>query len=224
MKRTTASLIVLISLVSLACNVTSALPFLATPTPTSTLTPTSTPTPTMTPTPTLTPTPTITPTPSGEIVSEPKEGYSLYIPDGFSAYCDKGVCIISQDSKGYYKGMWVNYAELPKSYTGSERDLFFILFMNGMLDKFKQLGVTAQEKSDPYEVNFGGMDGHAIDFTGTAGSTDYPMEGQIVALSPNPEHIFWAMAWVDTSSESDIWRDKGEDIFHFILDSTTIKE
>ncbi len=224
MKRITTLFIVLVSLVSLACNATNVLPFLATQTPTPTYTPTATSTPTKTPTPTLTSTPTITPTPSGEIVFEPQEGYSLYIPDGFSAYCDKGVCIVSQDSKSYYKGMWLNYAALPKSYSDSERDLFFILFMNGMLDKFKQLSVVAQEKSDPYAINLGNMDGQAIDFTGTAGSSDYPMEGQIVALSPNPEHIFWAMAWVDTSSESDVWQEQGIGIFHFILDSTTFKK
>lgn len=96
--------------------------------------------------------------------------------------------------------------------------------MRSMLTKFEQLSVVAEEKSDVYDVNFGGMDGYAIDFTGNAGAAHYPIEGQIITLSPDPEYIFWAMAWVDTSSESDIWQDKGKNIFHFILDSVTIKE
>jgi len=224
MKKIITIFLVLFYFVSLACSTAGNIPFLSTPTPTPTLTSTATATPTMSPTPTLTPTPTVTSTPGGEIVTEPKKEFSLYIPNGFSAYCDKGVCIVSQDSSGYYKGMWFNYVALPSSYSDSERELFYTLFMNGMLNWFEQLSVFAKEKSDAYEVEIGGMDGFAIDFTGEAGSARYPIEGQIVTLSPNPTHIFWSMAWVETTSSPGIWHEQGENIFHFILNSATMKQ
>lgn len=220
----------LFCLVSLACNAANVLPGLATETPTSTFTPTETPTPTQTPTPTLTLTPTatltptITPTPDGETVIEPQEGYALYIPVGFSAYCNKGVCIISQEDGNFYKGMWFNYLAVPASYSGDSRDLFLNLFMNGMLDKFKNLSVVTEEKSDSYPIRLGGMEGRAIDFTGVGGTDKYPIEGQIVAFTPDAGHMFWAMAWVNTSSNADMWQEQGRQIFHFILNSVSFSD
>jgi hypothetical protein len=64
------------------------------------------------------------------------------------------------------------------------------------------------------------MDGQAIDFTGT-GAQKKPMEGQIVGFNPAPEKFFWAVAWADTSSDPDMWKNQEKDIFHFILSSVT---
>ena len=97
-------------------------------------------------------------------------------------------------------------------------DLILTLFVGSMLNKFKELGVTAEEKSDTYEISINGMTGQAIDFTGTDGK---PMEGQIVAFAPDSGHIFWAMAWVNTSTDADMWKTQGESLFHFILESVT---
>jgi hypothetical protein len=188
--------------------------FVQTPTPTPT--PTMTFTPTMTATPTLTPTPTITPTPNGNTVADPQGGYTIYIPSGYSSYCNKGTCVVTQDDKTLFRGMNFLLSPLKDPVAEESTQLFLDLILVGMLKKFEQVGVFAENRSDPYTTTLGDIEGRALDFTGTDGK---PVEGQIVAFLPDPNHLFWAMAWVDTSSDPEIWKNQGKNIFQFILNS-----
>jgi hypothetical protein len=221
MKKVLSILLALfIILASLACSLTG---IFAPPTPTPTLTfmPTNTSTPTLTPTPTNTPTPAATPTPEGEVVVDPGGGFSLYIPAGFSSYCDDGVCIITHEEfQRYFRGM--NFSYTPYEGAADGGSLVLTLFANGMLDRFKGVGVVAENKSDAYDITVGSYEGRAVDFTGIEHTSDEDkvIEGQIVTFAPDNDHIFWALAWVDVGFYGDeIWNEKGSGVFHFILNS-----
>jgi hypothetical protein len=98
------------------------------------------------------------------------------------------------------------------------------MFIGGILQKQSDLGLIIEDRSQWTPISAGGMDGQAIDFTGTGGTPKRPMEGQIVGFNPIPEYIFWAIAFADTSSDPDKWKNQEMDVFHFILNSVTFSQ
>lgn len=221
MKKSLILLVTFVYLTSLACSTLGIFPE-PTPTPTLTFTPTKTATPTLTPTPTftptatITPTPTLTPTPDGNTAVDPNGAYSVYVPVGYSSFIKNGVCIVSQDSKEFFRGMTFAYSPLDSANTSGT--MLQDIFMGAMLVKFADVGLKVDQKSSAYTFSIGDTEARAIDFSGSDGK---PVEGQIIAFLPDTAHVFWAISWVDKSSDPDIWANQGKDVFHFILDSVT---
>jgi hypothetical protein len=217
MKKITSLLVSFIWLNSLACNVLmSAIPT-PTPLPATTSPPTIAP---ATPTPSPTSTPQTPSTPEGEMVTDSQEGYSLYIPEGYRSACNKGVCLISKNDSNF-GGMIFNLVHIPASELPNLGDFTLGLLISAMLNKQAETGwFTIEDKGPPFSIKISGMEGQIIDFKGI-GAKNNPIEGQIVGFSPGPEKFFWAIAWADTSSNSDNWKNLEKDMFHFILNSAT---
>lgn len=112
----------------------------------------------------------------------------------------------------------MTFAYSPLDSANTSGTMLQDIFMGAMLVKFADVGLKVDQKSSAYTFSIGDTEARAIDFSGSDGK---PVEGQIIAFLPDTAHVFWAISWVDKSSDPDIWANQGKDVFHFILDSVT---
>jgi hypothetical protein len=166
-------------------------------------------------------TPDITPTPEGSIINS-RGGYTLYIPNGYYSNCIDGTCLIGKNNPNF-GSMIFQFVTIPDSEIQEINDLALILLIGRYLEGFSMYKeFNVEHSDDPVSISIGSMDGKAMNFTGVytdADGQNNPMEGQIAGLSPGAEQFFWALAWVNTNSNLDIWKNQEKDAFHFILNT-----
>lgn len=119
--------------------------------------------------------------------------------------------------------MIFQFVAIPNSVMPELNDLNLILLIARYLEGFSMYKeFNVKHSDDPISISNSGMEGKAVNFTGVYTDTDgrkNPMEGQIAGFSPGAEQFFFGLAWVNTNSDPDIWKNQEKDVFHFILNT-----
>jgi hypothetical protein len=78
------------------------------------------------------------------------------------------------------------------------------------------------DKGEPYEIVIDGIQGIAIDLTGTF--LDLPIAGRAIAISPGRDFIVFGLAMFNLSQRKNGWSESGSQDFDAILQSIRFKE
>jgi hypothetical protein len=126
------------------------------------------------------------------------DDYSVNISD------KGGELIISLNGKPYIASIYTLESFLDK----------YIVEMASRGGSFNQ--------SDPYEIRVDGMNGIAIDLTGTF--LNDPMAGKAVAISPGKDFIIFGLGMSNQGTHKNGWIESGSPIFEAIIASIKFKE
>jgi hypothetical protein len=187
-----------------------------TPQPTVTFTPspTNTPQPTNTPRPTKTPAPTKTPTPLptlalGKTQVVAPGGFSFQSVSGYDTGVEGGNVHVTDQS-----GRLIIMLSGVNTYDDNKSAEYI---MNDYLDAVAKAGNGEFKQETPYTITIGGVDGFAVDVTGTL--FDKPLQGQSVIVMPSKNQFLYGLAVSNLGADKQHWETEGHRVFDALLGS-----
>ena len=189
------------------------------PTATSTPSPTSTPKPTNTPQPTNTPKPTETPVPLptlslGKAQVVTAGGYSFRPVLGYDTNVKNGNVSITDKAGRLIIAMSGVTANSSRKSAGE--------IMDDFMDAVAKAAHGEFNKGAPHKITIGGVDGIAVDVTGTL--SDKPLRGQSVIVMPSKTQFLYGLAVSNTGADKMLWEKEGSRVFSAVLNSVKFVE
>ena len=183
-----------------------------TPLPTETFTPAPTDTqePTNTPEPTGVSTPTIVPTfELDEIQELPAAGFSYrpilgYITENTSA----NILTVYDTSKDIIISIMSETNNNEEGQSSEE-------IIGGFLAALEKRGFGEFVKEEPFPITIAGVEGTAINLTGSMPNS--PIEGQAVLVMPSEKQYLFGLALARTGDDQEKWKNEGDKVFSTLL-------
>jgi hypothetical protein len=144
--------------------------------------------------------------PGGGFSFRPPAGYQIEIEGGNAGIFDQSrTIIIALNGSTTYNGLQ------------SQEDI-----IDEFLSELEEGGVASFERGEPYSIVIDGVEGTAIDLSGTL--LDFLIKGQATLVLPAPNQFLFGLAIANLSADESKWDAEGAVLYSTVLESVQFME